>query len=241
MASSRARTIRRAYSTSALPASVSETSCRSRAKSGMPSSSSSFLMLWLMAGCVRPTRSAARVKVPSSATARKCSSCSRSIRSGPRCYLCLMNVPFFSSAYACCISSRGVHHDRPVPRDRLFERPSRHEQEPDALVAGRHRDLVAAVEEHERSIAEHRRRRIVGHADELGLDRQRLRRIAERAGSGKHVGKRVTRRLDRQCAWSGSAEPRCRDTADRRRRPPPAPSVPRNRRPQCARACRRRR
>src|SRR5438552_15199972 len=36
-------------------------------------------MLWLTAGCVRETRSAARVNVPSSTTARKCSSWTRSI------------------------------------------------------------------------------------------------------------------------------------------------------------------
>ena len=75
----RARTMRRAYPTSTLPASVSARSCASRAKSGAPTSSSSFLMLWLIAGCVRDIRSAARVKLPSSTTARKCSSCSRSI------------------------------------------------------------------------------------------------------------------------------------------------------------------
>src|SRR5438093_3804423 len=84
IASSRARTILRAYSTSVLPASVSDTSWRSREKSWPPISSSSFLMLWLTAGCVRETRSAARVKVPSSTTARKCSSWRRSIIPSPR-------------------------------------------------------------------------------------------------------------------------------------------------------------
>src|SRR6187549_1775765 len=52
----------------------------SRANSDAPTSSSSRRMLWLIAGCVRFIRSAARVKVPSSTTARKCSRWSRSMR-----------------------------------------------------------------------------------------------------------------------------------------------------------------
>ena len=46
-----------------------------------------------------------------------------------------------------------VHHDRAVPCDRLLDRLAGHEQEADAFVAGLHRDLVAAVEQHERAIA----------------------------------------------------------------------------------------
>ena len=46
----------------------------------------------------------------------------------------------------------GVHHDRAVPRDRLFERLAGDEQETDAFRTGLHDDLVAAVEEHERVV-----------------------------------------------------------------------------------------
>src|SRR5471030_1589523 len=47
----------------------------------------------------------------------------------------------------------GVHHDRSIPGDRLLERFSRHEQEPDALAARLYHDLVSAVEQHERSVS----------------------------------------------------------------------------------------
>src|SRR2546425_4205116 len=47
----------------------------------------------------------------------------------------------------------GVHHDRPVPRHGLLDRPARDEQEPDPGSAGLHADLVARVEQHERPIA----------------------------------------------------------------------------------------
>src|SRR5262245_53812346 len=46
-----------------------------------------------------------------------------------------------------------VHHDRPVPRDRLLDRLAGDEQETDALLARLHGDLVARVEQHERAIA----------------------------------------------------------------------------------------
>src|SRR5438105_897141 len=46
-----------------------------------------------------------------------------------------------------------VHDDRPIPRDRFLDRLARHEQEPDPLFASLNNDLVAAVEEHEGTIA----------------------------------------------------------------------------------------
>src|SRR5262245_22498529 len=76
----------------------------------------------------------------------------------------------------------GVHHDRAIPSNRLLDRLARDQQEPDALVAGLDRDLVAAVEQHERAVAG-------ALADQglsalaflLGQDAERLRGIAERA------------------------------------------------------------
>jgi len=46
-----------------------------------------------------------------------------------------------------------VHNDGPVPRDRLFDRFTRNQQEPDALIAGLNDDLISAVEHHQRVIA----------------------------------------------------------------------------------------
>ena len=37
----------------------------------------------------------------------------------------------------------GVHHDRPVPGDRLFDRFPGHQQKPDAGLAGLHRSEIA--------------------------------------------------------------------------------------------------
>src|SRR5688572_12870988 len=58
-----------------------------------------------------------------------------------------------------------VHHDRSLPRHRLLERLSRHEQEPDPRRSRLHRDLVAAIEQNEGPIAHH-----VFHFAAIGLD-----------------------------------------------------------------------
>ncbi len=73
-----------------------------------------------------------------------------------------------------------VHDDGPVPGDRLPDRPSRHQKEPDALLAGLDRHLIAAVEEDERTVAG-----LLADQDLVAVDRflgehaQRLRREAE--------------------------------------------------------------
>jgi hypothetical protein len=46
-----------------------------------------------------------------------------------------------------------VHHDRPVPGDRLGDRPAGNQQETDAAFARLHRHLVAGAEDHERAVA----------------------------------------------------------------------------------------
>src|SRR5471030_1373437 len=47
-----------------------------------------------------------------------------------------------------------IHDDRPVPRDRFFDRLAGDEQKTNALLAGLHRDFVAAIKQDERSVAE---------------------------------------------------------------------------------------
>ena len=44
-----------------------------------------------------------------------------------------------------------VHHGRAVPSDRLFDRLAGDQQEADAILPGLHRDLAAAVEQHNRT------------------------------------------------------------------------------------------
>ncbi len=68
--SSRARMIR-ASSSSTRPLSVSSTPRGLRRNSRSPSCPSSALICWLSGGCPMPSRSAARVTCPSSATATK--------------------------------------------------------------------------------------------------------------------------------------------------------------------------
>ncbi len=77
-ASSRRRT---ACSSAACPAGESFTPRLARMKSGSPSSVSSDLIWWLTADWVRPSRSAARVKLSVSATTRNVRSCDSSIPS----------------------------------------------------------------------------------------------------------------------------------------------------------------
>src|SRR5664280_997344 len=72
-----------------------------------------------------------------------------------------------------------VHHDRAVPRHRLLQRLARHQQEPDPLLAGLHRDLVAAVEQHQRAVLRLRRRRGVRPPHSLRWHGKRPRRVAE--------------------------------------------------------------
>src|SRR5437899_4860178 len=92
-----------------------------------------------------------------------------------------------------------VHHDRPRPSHRLLERPSGDEQEPDSGLARLDGDLVARVEQHERTIAgilTHRwPRGALAHT--LRQHATRRRGVAERAAPLEHVGERMARRLDR--------------------------------------------
>src|SRR5215510_8174106 len=66
-----------------------------------------------------------------------------------------------------------VHYYRAEPGHRLFERLSRNQEEPDPLVPGVDRDLVAAVEEHERAIVGFPRRRRVSPFDPFSRYRER--------------------------------------------------------------------
>src|SRR5215467_873845 len=90
-----------------------------------------------------------------------------------------------------------VHYDRAVPGHRLFERLSRNEEEPDSLVSGVDRDLVAAVEERERAVVGLPRRRRVSPFNPFGRYREGGRCVAELPISRKNIREGVSRRLDR--------------------------------------------
>src|SRR6185295_7798986 len=86
-----------------------------------------------------------------------------------------------------------VHHDRPVPGDRLLDRLARYKQEVNAFIAGLYRYLVAGVEQHERTVAgalAHKQFAASG-AFFLSEHAEGLRRAAESAGAREHVGKGV--------------------------------------------------
>src|SRR5262245_36773308 len=72
-----------------------------------------------------------------------------------------------------------VHHDRPVPGDRLLERLSRDQQEPDSLIPGLHHHLVTSIEQHERPVADRFVDRVLVPAAEIGLHRTRVGSIAK--------------------------------------------------------------
>src|SRR5438445_13869357 len=88
-----------------------------------------------------------------------------------------------------------VHHDRAVPSDGLLDRLARHQQESNPLVPCLHHDLVSAVEEYQRLIADVVHWPAIGFRDMGSQYRQRIRGVAERAGACEHVGKLVTRRV----------------------------------------------
>src|SRR3989442_14275733 len=89
-----------------------------------------------------------------------------------------------------------VHHDRAVPSDGLLDRLARHQQESNPLVPCLHHDLVSAVEEYQRMIADVVHWPAIGFRDMLSQYRARIRGVAERAGAREHAGKRVPRSGD---------------------------------------------
>src|ERR1051325_12199155 len=85
-----------------------------------------------------------------------------------------------------------IHDDRAVPGDRLLDRLPRHQQEADAALAGLHRDLVAAVEQHQRAIADQLAQQDLFAADLLlGQNSERLRGGAKAAVAFEDVGEGV--------------------------------------------------
>src|ERR1700683_1166688 len=89
-----------------------------------------------------------------------------------------------------------VHYDRPVPGHRLFDRLPRHQQKTNPLVAGLNHDLVTAVEQHQRVIADIVTGLRVGIRGFFGSHPTRLRGIPDSARTGKHISKRVASSLD---------------------------------------------
>src|SRR5262245_47084631 len=91
-----------------------------------------------------------------------------------------------------------VHYDRAVPGHRLLDRLSRNQEEPDPLVPGVDRDLVAAVEEHERAVVGLPRGRCVSPFDPFCRHSEGNRGVAELPISRKNICEGVTRRLYRE-------------------------------------------
>src|SRR5437660_2484157 len=98
----------------------------------------------------------------------------------------------------------GVHDDRAVPGHGLLERLSRDEEEPDSVVSGLYFELIAPIEENQRTIVRLRRRRRVQPPDSFRRHGERTRRIAELPSACEHVRKSVPGGLYRK----GSPAPR---------------------------------
>src|SRR5205807_10347582 len=86
-----------------------------------------------------------------------------------------------------------VHHDRAVPSDGLLDRLARHQQESNPLAPCLHHDLVSAVDEHQRMIADVVHRPAIGFRDMLSQYRARSRGVAERAAAREPGATRATR------------------------------------------------
>src|SRR5271168_4838394 len=76
--------------------------------------------------------------------------------------------------------SLGVHDDRPVPRDRLAQRPAGDQEEAHALVARLDADLIAGPEHHQRAVAD-----LVAHQHLLAADLRFSQRPERLRGGGE--------------------------------------------------------
>jgi hypothetical protein len=85
-----------------------------------------------------------------------------------------------------------VHDDGSVPGDRLFDRLTRNQQEPDARITGLNDDLISAVEQHQRVIACIVLCRCVSSRGLFRYNRARIGAIAKRSSATKNLRKGVT-------------------------------------------------
>src|SRR5260370_41359427 len=75
----------------------------------------------------------------------------------------------------------GVHDDRAIPGNWLFDRLAGHKQEADALVAGLHCHVIAAAEDNERTVSDLFADQDLAIASVfLGQDTEQLGRVAKR-------------------------------------------------------------
>ena len=104
-----------------------------------------------------------------------------------------------------------IHNDRPVPCDRLLDRLAGDQQESDAVLAGLHGDLVAAVEQHKRAVAGPLRYQdLIVFARLFGQDAERRRRLAEcPVGRSVSTGKVLRRPGGTQTSVAHEVSSRC--------------------------------
>src|SRR4029077_8489337 len=84
------------------------------------------------------------------------------------------------------------------PRDWLLDGLARNQQETNSFAASLHHDLISAVEEHQRMIADVVDGRGVWFCYVVREHRPRFRGVPERTGASEHVRKGVARSLDLQ-------------------------------------------
>src|SRR6266851_485143 len=91
-----------------------------------------------------------------------------------------------------------IHYDWTVPCDRLFERLSRNQQEPDSVVARLHCNLVAPIKDYERAVVGLHGRRSVQPFHRFRRYCERTRGVAELSASGENIGEGMPSRFHRQ-------------------------------------------
>src|ERR1051326_5093567 len=121
-----------------------------------------------------------------------------------------------------------IHHDRAVPRDRLLERFPRAQQEPDALLARLHRELIALIEQHQRPVLRLRRRVRIRPSDPLGRHLERSARIAKLPRPAENRTQPLPASPRRPASCPPPPAPSRRCTSDPPRCPPPAPACPKS-------------
>ena len=89
-----------------------------------------------------------------------------------------------------------IHHNGAVPRNWLFDRLARDQQEPNSFVSGLDGDLVPTIEQHQRVIPHVVDGRRVWIFYFFGQDRARIRGVSERARTREYISEGIACGLD---------------------------------------------
>src|SRR5262245_52113155 len=89
-----------------------------------------------------------------------------------------------------------VHHDGAAPGNRLLQGSTGHQKESDACFSGLDCHLIAAVEQHQRTVPDFIRQRGAHWPNHIGLNPHRVRRITKPAGPFEYISEGVVGYFD---------------------------------------------